>query len=69
MKENTTQKLLCSLSGIVSYTAVSRASGVSKAQITRYAVGLSSPRPEQHDRLINGLRRISEQLDEIIKTI
>lgn len=54
--------LLQSLSGVITYSAISRASGINQRQIGHYANGRSMPRTMQRERLIFGIKKIAKEL-------
>lgn len=42
--------------------AISRASGINNKQLSHYANGLQEPRPQQRQRILNGLKIIGERI-------
>lgn len=57
-----TEALLKHVEGIVTKTALAKASGINPAQLTHYSSGLKKPRKEQRDRIINGLHKLGQEL-------
>lgn len=49
-----------------SLAAISRASGISQQQLSHYANGLRSPRPEQRQRIVEGIHRIGQKMLEVV---
>ena len=54
--------LLHSLDGILTRSAIARVSGINERQIGHYASGHRTPRPQQREKIINGIHRISQDL-------
>jgi len=54
--------LIQSLSGVITHSAISKASGINQRQIGHYANGRSNPRVMQRERLIFGIRKIAKEL-------
>lgn len=42
--------------------ALSRATGINQRQLSHYANGVRNPRPEQRQRIVEGLHRIGQEL-------
>ena len=57
-----TSALLHSLDGVLTRSAIARVSGINERQIGHYASGHRTPRPQQRERIINGIHRISQDL-------
>ena len=57
-----TEALLKHVEGIVTKTALAKASGINPAQLTHYSSGLKKPRKEQKERIINGLHKLAREL-------
>jgi hypothetical protein len=57
-----TSALLHSLDGILTRSAIARVSGINERQIGHYASGHRTPRPQQREKIINGIRTISHEL-------
>ncbi|WP_294593845.1 type II toxin-antitoxin system HicB family antitoxin [uncultured Rikenella sp.] len=51
--------------GLVPRTALARASGINVKQLTHYASGWRTPRPEMERRITNGIRAICQQLSSV----
>ncbi len=56
------ESLLKHVEGIVTKTALSKASGINPAQLSHYSSGLKKPRKEQRIRIINGLQKLGKEL-------
>lgn len=54
--------LLHSLDGILTRSAIARVSGINERQIGHYASGHRTPRPQQREKIINGIHSISREL-------
>jgi len=61
-----TSALLHSLDGIITRSAISRATGINERQIGHYASGYRTPRPQQREKIINGIHAISRQLAAVM---
>ncbi|MBR0527241.1 MAG: CopG family transcriptional regulator [Prevotella sp.] len=46
----------------VSLAAISRASGINQHQLSHYANGIKRPRPEQRQRIVDGIHKIGREL-------
>lgn len=57
-----TEALLKHIEGIVTKTALAKASGINPAQLTHYSSGLKKPRKEQREKIINGLHKLGQEL-------
>ncbi|MDR2533747.1 MAG: type II toxin-antitoxin system HicB family antitoxin [Tannerellaceae bacterium] len=57
-----TEALLKHVEGIVTKTALAKASGINPAQLTHYSSGLKKPRKEQREKIINGLHKLALEL-------
>ena len=57
-----TSALLHSLDGVLSQSAIARASGIDKKIIGHYASGYRNPRPKQREKIISGIHAISREL-------
>lgn len=58
--------LLHSLDGIITRAAISRATGINERQLGHYASGFRNPRPQQRDRIINGIHSIGKELTSVV---
>ena len=54
--------LLKHIDGIVTKTALAKASGINPAQLTHYSSGLKKPRKEQKEKIIAGLHKLAQEL-------
>jgi len=61
-----TSALLHSLDGILTRSAIARASGINERQIGHYAAGIRTPRPIQRNKIINAIHNISKELAEVM---
>jgi len=57
-----TSALLHSLDGVLTRSAIARASGINERQIGHYAAGIRMPRPMQRNKIINAIHSISKEL-------
>ncbi|MDR0824606.1 MAG: CopG family transcriptional regulator [Prevotella sp.] len=57
-----TLALLHSLDGVLTRAALSRATGINEKQLGHYASGHRKPRPNQREKIINGIHAISKEL-------
>jgi hypothetical protein len=60
-----TSALLHSLDGILTRSAVARATGINERQLGHYASGLRNPRPEQRAKIIDGIQNLSKELASV----
>jgi len=58
--------LLKACESYTSLAAISRASGINQHQLSHYANGLKKPRPQQRQRIIEGIHRIGRQLINVV---
>lgn len=58
--------LIRSIEPYVPLAAISRATGINQYQLSHYANGIKKPRPEQRQRIINGIHLIGERLMAIV---
>ena len=61
-----TSALLRKCEQFTSLAAIARASGISQQQLSHYANGLRSPRPEQRRRIVEGIHRIGKECLEVV---
>jgi hypothetical protein len=61
-----TSALLHSLEGILTRSAIARVTGINERQLGHYASGIRTPRPQQRERIINGIRAISRELIAVV---
>jgi predicted RNase H-like HicB family nuclease len=61
-----TSALLHSLDGILTRSAIARVSGINERQIGHYASGYRTPRPQQREKIINGIQTISRELASVV---
>ena len=50
----------------VSLAAISRASGINQHQLSHYANGLKQPRPQQRQRIVDGIHKIGRELLAVV---
>ncbi|GAB6012972.1 type II toxin-antitoxin system HicB family antitoxin [Viscerimonas tarda] len=58
--------LLHRLDGVLTRSALSRATGINERQIGHYASGHRKPRPAQREKIINGIHSISKDLASVV---
>ena len=56
------EALLKYIDGIVTKTALAKASGINPAQLSHYSSGLKKPRKEQREKIVNGLHKLGHDL-------
>jgi predicted RNase H-like HicB family nuclease len=61
-----TSALLHRMDGILTRSAIARATGINERQIGHYASGFRNPRPEQRAKIINGIHSISRELASVV---
>jgi hypothetical protein len=61
-----TSALLHSLDGILTRSAIARATGINEKQIGHYASGHRTPRPQQRQKIIDGIHSISRELASVV---
>jgi hypothetical protein len=61
-----TSALLHSLDGILTRSALARATGINERQIGHYASGHRTPRPQQRQKIIDGIHSISRELASVV---
>jgi len=64
--ETNTSALLHSLDGVLTRTAIARATGINEKQIRHYASGHRTPRAKQREKIINGIHAISRELALVV---
>ncbi len=64
--ELNTRALLHSLEGILTRSALARATGINERQLGHYATGHRNPRPEQRMRIIKGIRAIGKEFESVV---
>ena len=57
-----TEALLKHIEGIVTKTALAKASGINPAQLSHYSSGLKKPRQKQRERIVKGLHKLGQDL-------
>ena len=50
----------------ISLAAISRASGINQHQLSHYANGLKQPRPQQRQRIVDGIHKIGRELLAVV---
>ena len=61
----TVKALLHYTDGLVSKSAISRATGINQQQLTHYSTGYRTPRPAMRKKIIDGIHAIASQLSAI----
>lgn len=58
--------LLRSCERYTSIAAISRATGINEQQLSHYANGLKKPRPQQRERIVEGLHKIGREFLSVV---
>lgn len=61
-----TAALIRSCEKYASLAAISRASGINERQLSHYANGIKKPRPQQRQRIVDGLHEIGRKLIAVV---
>jgi predicted RNase H-like HicB family nuclease len=61
-----TSALLHTLDGVLTRSAIARATGINQRQIGHYASGIRRPRPEMRTKIITGIRKINRELEMVM---
>lgn len=61
----TTQALLHYYDGTLTRAAISRLTGINEKQLGHYMQGVRSPRKEQREKIISGLRKLGRELESV----
>lgn len=61
-----TSALLRNCERYTSIAAIARASGINERQLSHYANGLKRPRPEQRQRIVEGLHKIGQEFLSVV---
>ncbi|GHT38453.1 hypothetical protein AGMMS49965_01870 [Bacteroidia bacterium] len=61
-----TSAMLHRLDGILTRSAIARATGINQRQIGHYASGHKKPRVMQREKIINGIHAISRELASVV---
>ena len=56
------QSLLLYYQGIFSFSALQTITGINQKQLAHYAAGRSKPRPQQAEKIANGLHALAKDL-------
>lgn len=64
--ELTTVALLNHYKSVISFKALSKATGINERLIGHYATGFRNPRPAQRERIIQGYRTIGKELVSVL---
>lgn len=62
----TTMKLLHAYEPYFTLSALSYASGINQHQLSHYANGLKRPRPQQRQRIVEGMHKIGRELLSVV---
>lgn len=54
--------LLAHYKGILSFSALQKITGINQKQLNHYAAGISKPRPQQEEKIRNGLHSLAMNL-------
>ena len=58
--------LLRAYEPFVSLAAISRSSGINQHLLSHYANGIKKPRPQQRERIVNGIHNIGKELLAVV---
>ena len=58
--------LLHYFEGVLTRSAVSRVTGINERQLGHYITGHRKPRPEQRKKIVEGLHRISKEINSVV---
>ena len=61
-----TSALLRNCEKYTSIAAISRATGINEQQLSHYANGIKKPRPQQRERIVNGLHKIGHEFLSVV---
>jgi predicted RNase H-like HicB family nuclease len=61
-----TSALLHRLDGVLTRSAIARATDINEKQIGHYASGYRNPRPAQREKIISGIHSISRELASVV---
>ena len=61
----TVKALLHYTEGLVSKSAIAKATGINQQQLTHYSTGYRTPRPAMRQKIIDGIHSIAQQLSAI----
>ena len=61
----TTRALLQYYDGIISRAAISRITGINQKQLGHYLQGVREPRPQQREKIVNGLHQLGRTLIQV----
>jgi hypothetical protein len=52
--------------GILTRSALSRVTGINERQLGHYVTGYRKPRPEQHKKIVEGIRQIGKEINSVV---
>ena len=58
--------LLHYFEGVLTRSALSRVTGINERQLGHYITGHRKPRPEQRKKIVEGLHRISKEINSVV---
>lgn len=61
-----TSALLRNCERYTSIAAISRATGINEQQLSHYANGIKKPRPQQRERIVEGLHKIGHEFLSVV---
>ena len=61
----TARALLHHYNGILTRAAISRLTGINEKQLGHYIQGVRSPRREQREKIVTGLRKLGKELESV----
>lgn len=64
--ELSAQSILQSVDGIITRAALSRVTGINERQLGHYMTRHRAPKPEQRNKIVNGINNITNRLKEVV---
>ena len=61
-----TATMLHAFEPLLSLAAISRVTGINQHQLSHYANGLKQPRPQQRQRIVDGIHKIGRELLAVV---
>jgi predicted RNase H-like HicB family nuclease len=58
--------LLHYFEGVLTRSALSRVTGINERQLGQYATGHRKPRPEQRNKIVEGIHRIGKEINTVV---
>lgn len=63
--DNKLRDLLLKYKGIISMSGLSKITGINERQLSHYVQGVSKPRKAQEEKIIQGLKKLGEELTQL----